>query len=68
MGKFMCLCVMEPNVAKPPVMIDSSEFVVAKEGLKCVQGKCIVNPISLKAGEEEFPRHAKPRMRFGDAV
>eukprot|EP00972_Heterocapsa_arctica_P102345 15079034-Heterocapsa_arctica.AAC.1 len=38
MGKFMCLCVMEPNVAKPPVMIDSTEFVVAKEGLTCVQG------------------------------
>jgi len=48
MGKFMRLCVTEPNVAKLPFMIDSSKWPVVEEGLKCVQGKCIVNSISLK--------------------
>eukprot|EP00441_Pelagodinium_beii_P006521 CAMPEP_0197703102 /NCGR_PEP_ID=MMETSP1338-20131121/125262_1 /TAXON_ID=43686 ORGANISM="Pelagodinium beii, Strain RCC1491" /NCGR_SAMPLE_ID=MMETSP1338 /ASSEMBLY_ACC=CAM_ASM_000754 /LENGTH=1480 /DNA_ID=CAMNT_0043286995 /DNA_START=99 /DNA_END=4541 /DNA_ORIENTATION=- len=59
MGKFMRLCVTEPNVAKLPFMIDSSKWPVVEEGLKCVQGKCIVNSISLKPGEEEFLRHAR---------
>jgi len=68
MGKFMRLCVTEPNVAKLPFMIDSSKWAVVEDGLKCVQGKCIVNSISLKPGEEEFLRHAKLCMRYGAAV
>ena len=52
MGKFMRLCVTEPNVARLPFMIDSSKWPVIEEGLKCVQGKSIVNSISLKVGEE----------------
>merc|ERR1719261_1018176 len=68
MGKFMRLCVTEPNVAKLPFMIDSSKWEVVEEGLKCVQGKCIVNSISLKVGEEEFVRQAKCCQRFGAAV
>merc|ERR1719199_819318 len=68
MGKFMRLCVTEPNVAKLPFMIDSSKWPVIEEGLKCVQGKCIVNSISLKVGEKEFLRQAKQCMRFGAAV
>nr|UKS50368.1 B12-dependent methionine synthase [Alexandrium insuetum] len=68
MGKFMRLCVTEPNVAKLPFMIDSSKWPVIEEGLKCVQGKSIVNSISLKVGEEEFMRQAKLCQRFGAAV
>jgi len=68
MGKFMRLCVTEPNVARLPFMIDSSKWPVIEEGLKCVQGKSIVNSISLKVGEEEFLRQAKLCMRFGAAV
>jgi len=68
MGKFMRLCVTEPNVAKLPFMIDSSKWAVIEEGLKCVQGKCIVNSISLKVGEEEYLRQAKLCQRFGAAV
>ena len=68
MGKFMRLCVTEPNVAKLPFMIDSSKFPVVEEGLKCVQCKPIVNSISLKVGEEEFLRQAKLCMRYGAAV
>eukprot|EP00972_Heterocapsa_arctica_P041751 6156543-Heterocapsa_arctica.AAC.1 len=48
MGRFMRMCVTEPNVAKLPFMIDSSKLIVIEEGLKCVQGKRIVNSISLK--------------------
>ena len=68
MSKFMKLCVTEPNVAKLPFMIDSSKWPVVEEGLKCVQGKCIVNSISLKPGEQEFLRHAELCMRYGAAV
>ena len=68
MGKFMRLCVTEPNVAKLPFMIDSSKFPVVEEGLKCLQCKSIVNSISLKVGEEEFLRQAKLCMRYGAAV
>nr|UKS50372.1 B12-dependent methionine synthase [Margalefidinium polykrikoides] len=68
MGKFMRLCVTEPTVAKLPFMIDSSKWSVIEEGLKCVQGKSIVNSISLKVGEEEFLRQAKLCMRYGAAV
>jgi len=68
MGRFMRMCVTEPNVARLPFMIDSSKWSVIEEGLKCVQGKSIVNSISLKVGEEEFLRQAKACMRYGAAV
>jgi len=68
MGKFMRLCVTEPNVARLPFMIDSSKWNVIEEGLKCVQGKCIVNSISLKGGEDEFLRQARLCKRYGAAV
>merc|ERR1719443_1050164 len=68
MGKFMRLCVTEPSVARLPFMLDSSKWEVVEEGLKTVQGKCIVNSISLKPGEEEFLRHAKLVQRYGAAV
>jgi len=59
MQKFLKIAVTEPEVTKVPVMIDSSKFDIVEAGLKWVQGKCIVNSISLKVGEEEFKRHAK---------
>merc|ERR550514_2148758 len=68
MGKFMRMCVTDPNVAKLPFMIDSSKWPVIEEGLKTVQGKSIVNSISLKVGEEEFLRQAKMCQRYGAAV
>ncbi|CAJ1415026.1 unnamed protein product [Effrenium voratum] len=68
MSKFMKLCVTKPAIAKLPFMIDSSKWPVVEEGLKCVQGKCIVNSISLKPGEEEFLKHADACMRYGAAV
>jgi len=58
----------EPEIAKLPVMIDSSKFEVIEKGLKCVQGKCIVNSISLKEGEEIFIQHAKTVRRYGAAA
>ena len=64
----MRLCLTEPNVARLPFMIDSSNFPVVEEGLKGVQGKSIVNSISLKVGKEEFLRQAKLCMRHGAAV
>merc|ERR1719191_1803519 len=68
MGKFMRMCVTEPGVAKLPFMIDSSKWDVIEEGLKWVQGKSIVNSISLKVGEEEFLRQAKLVQRYGASV
>ena len=59
MVEFLNLIASEPDIAKVPVMIDSSDFEVVKAGLKCVQGKAIVNSISLKEGEEKFIEHAK---------
>jgi 5-methyltetrahydrofolate--homocysteine methyltransferase len=56
------------QASKVPFMIDSSKFHVVEAGLKCSQGKCIVNSISLKVGEEEFKRHAKICRRHGAAV
>ena len=58
----------EPDIARVPVMIDSSKWSVIEAGLKCVQGKSIVNSISLKAGEEEFVHQAKLARRYGAAV
>ena len=64
----MRLCVTEPNIAKLPFMIDSSKWPVIEEGLKTVQGKCIVNSISLKVGEDEFLRQANLCQCYGAAV
>ena len=68
MTTFLNLIAAEPDVTKVPVMIDSSNWNVIKAGLKCVQGKCIVNSISLKEGEEVFTSHAKDVLRYGAAV
>ena len=68
MKKFIRLCASEPNCAKVPFVIDSSKFPICVEGLKNFQGKCIVNSISLKGGEEEFIKQAKLVHRFGAAV
>ena len=68
MRKFCNLLATEPDVAKVPFMIDSSKFDVVEQGLQCIQGKCIVNSISLKVGEEEFIRHAKLVKQYGAAV
>ena len=58
----------EPDICKVPVMIDSSKWEVIEAGLKCVQGKCIVNSISMKEGEEEFLRQARLVRRYGAAA
>jgi 5-methyltetrahydrofolate--homocysteine methyltransferase len=68
MVQFLHLVMAEPEIAKLPIMIDSSKFSVIEAGLKCVQGKCVVNSISLKEGEEEFIRHAKLVRRYGAAT
>jgi 5-methyltetrahydrofolate--homocysteine methyltransferase len=68
MTKFLTLLSSEPDVARVPVMIDSSRFEVLEAGLKCLQGKSIVNSISLKEGEETFLRHAAVVRRHGAAV
>ena len=68
MTKFLNLVAAEPDISRVPIMIDSSKWSVIEAGLKCVQGKSIVNSISLKAGEEEFLRHAKLARRYGAAV
>jgi 5-methyltetrahydrofolate--homocysteine methyltransferase len=68
MVKFLNLLAAEPDIAKLPVMIDSSKWEVIEAGLKCVQGKSIVNSISLKEGEDEFIRKAKLVKRYGAAV
>src|ERR1700722_14180859 len=68
MAKFLSLIAGEPDIARVPVMIDSSKWSVIEAGLKCVQGKPIVNSISLKEGEEAFLAHARLCMRYGAAV
>lgn len=68
MTRFLNLVMSEPDIARVPVMIDSSKWEIIEAGLKCVQGKCVVNSISLKGGEEEFVRQAKIVKRFGAAV
>ena len=68
MVNFLNLIASEPDVARVPVMIDSSKWDVIVAGLKCMQGKCVVNSISLKNGEQEFLRHAREIKRFGAAV
>jgi 5-methyltetrahydrofolate--homocysteine methyltransferase len=68
MVTFLNLIAGEPDIARVPVMIDSSKFRIIEAGLKCVQGKAVVNSISMKEGEEEFIRHAKTVRRHGAAV
>jgi 5-methyltetrahydrofolate--homocysteine methyltransferase len=68
MVRYLNLMASEPEIARVPVMIDSSKWEVIEEGLKCLQGKGIVNSISLKAGEEDFIRQAKLVKRYGAAV
>ncbi|MBP6303175.1 MAG: methionine synthase [Bacteroidia bacterium] len=68
MTRFLHLVMAEPDIARVPVMIDSSKWEIIEAGLKCVQGKCVVNSISMKGGEEEFIRQARIVKRFGAAV
>ena len=68
MVHFVNMISSEPEIARVPLMIDSSDWEVVVSALKCVQGKAIVNSISLKEGEEVFIRHAKDVLRFGAAV
>lgn len=68
MCKFLNLIASEPDIARIPIMIDSSKWEIIEAGLKCVQGKCVVNSISLKVGEERFIWEAKRIKRYGAAV
>ncbi|OLL33417.1 methionine synthase [Burkholderia sp. SRS-W-2-2016] len=68
MVRFMNLIASEPDIARVPIMIDSSKWEVIEAGLKCVQGKAIVNSISLKEGKEAFVHHAKLIRRYGAAA
>lgn len=68
MTRFLNLIASEPDISRVPVMIDSSKWSVIEAGLKCVQGKAIVNSISMKEGEEEFIRQAVLCRRYGAAV
>ncbi len=68
MTRFLQLVQSEPDIAKVPIMVDSSRWEIIEAGLKCIQGKGIVNSLSLKAGEEEFIHQAKIVKRFGAAA
>jgi len=68
MRRFLNLLAVDPDIARVPVMVDSSKWTVLEEGLKCLQGKGIVNSISLKAGEEEFLNQARLCRRYGAAA
>ena len=68
MTTFLNLIAAEPDISRIPIMIDSSKWEIIEAGLKCVQGKCVVNSISLKGGEEEFIHQATTIKRFGAAV
>ncbi|AQQ67788.1 methionine synthase [Microbulbifer agarilyticus] len=68
MRRFLNLCATEPDIAKVPFMVDSSKWEVIEAGLQCIQGKPIVNSISLKEGEEEFIEKARLCLRYGAAV
>ncbi len=68
MTNFLNMVSSEPDIAKLPIMIDSSKWSVLEAGLKCIQGKGIVNSISLKEGEDEFRAHAKTIMAYGAAA
>jgi len=68
MVKFLNLVIAEPDISRVPIMIDSSKWEIIEAGLRVVQGKCVVNSISLKEGEAEFIHHAKLVKRYGAAV
>src|SRR4051812_32721320 len=68
MTRFLNLIASEPDISRVPIMIDSSKWSVIEAGLKCVQGKSVVNSISMKEGEEEFTRRARLCRRYGAAV
>ena len=68
MVKFLNLIASEPDISRIPIMIDSSKWEILEAGLQVVQGKCVVNSISLKEGEAEFISHAKTIKRYGAAV
>ena len=68
MTKFLNLVVSEPDISRVPIMIDSSKWSVIEAGLKVIQGKCIINSISLKEGEKVFKEQAKLAMRYGAAI
>ncbi len=68
MTRFLNLLVAEPDISRVPVMIDSSKWTVIEAGLKCLQGKCVVNSISLKEGEEQFLQLARKILDYGAAV
>ena len=68
MVKYLNLIIAEPDIARVPIMIDSSKWEIIEAGLQVVQGKCVVNSISLKEGEAEFIHHAKLIKRYGAAL
>lgn len=68
MREFLHLVGSEPDICKVPLMIDSSKWEILEEGLKCAQGKCIINSISLKEGEESFLKYGRLAQRYGAAV
>lgn len=68
MVKFLNLVIAEPDISRVPIMVDSSKWEIIEAGLQVVQGKCVVNSISLKEGEAEFIHHAKLIRRYGAAV
>ncbi len=68
MADFLNLIASEPEISRVPIMIDSSKWSVLEAGLKCIQGKAVVNSISLKEGEEQFREHARLAKRYGAAV
>ncbi len=68
MTRFLNLIASEPDISRVPIMIDSSKWSVIEAGLKCVQGKCVVNSISLKEGEEAFKHQARLCQRYGAAM
>ncbi len=68
MTHFCNLIASEPDIARVPLCIDSSDFAVLEAGLKCAQGKCVANSISLKEGEDDFIRKARILKKFGAAA
>src|SRR5690625_305429 len=68
MKTFLNLIASEPDISRVPIMIDSSKWSVIETGLKCIQGKAVVNSISLKEGEEPFLEQARAIRRYGAAV
>ncbi len=68
MVRFLNLCASEPDISRVPVMIDSSKWEIIEAGLQCIQGKGIVNSISLKEGEEKFIEHARLCLKYGAAI